>query len=249
MSSEHATGHGERRNPPAGLAVFFAMNGLCHTEYLHSTTILLALCKYYGRLADMNENSGPALAPPGAGLPGPELFIARLLFRRQLWTGSRESFNAAFNREREAISKLYRSCDPEAATRRILIKRLRGMEDSSRNWSVWMTLDHLRIVNRFIAKTIEQLSRGAAHQRVASTANVKPSPAADASVAAEYEASCDNVLAAAEAVPELRTAARYAHPWFGSLDAFGWHAMAGSHMGIHRAQLERIIEGLRGAGG
>jgi hypothetical protein len=29
----------------------------------------------------------------------------------------------------------------------VLIARPRGLEDSSRYWSVWMTLDHLRIVH------------------------------------------------------------------------------------------------------
>jgi hypothetical protein len=28
------------------------------------------------------------------------------------------------------------------------------------------------------------------------------------------------------------------------LDAAGWHALAGMHMGIHRAQIERILSGL-----
>ena len=194
----------------------------------------------------MNAISEPRLAPPGAGLPKIELFIARLIFRRRLGAGTRESFNADFKRERERISNLYRNCDPEAAARRVLIKRLRGMEDSSRNWSVWMTLDHLRMVNRAIAHNIDRLSRGAVPKVVASTAAVKPSPRADASVTAEYESSCESVLEAAEAATELKTKARYAHPWFGSMDAFGWHALSGYHMGLHRVQMELIIEGLRG---
>jgi hypothetical protein len=59
-----------------------------------------------------------------------------------------------------------------------------------------------------------------------------------------FEASCDEMLAAAAAVPDLKTAARYAHPWFGPLDAAGWHALAASHMAIHRAQIAKIIAAL-----
>ena len=81
----------------------------------------------------------------------------------------------------------------------------------------------------------------------ASTATVKPSPAVTASVVAEYEESCDALLAAVAAAPNLTTAARFAHPWFGPLDAAGWHALAGGHMGIHRVQIERILKGLAAA--
>jgi len=28
------------------------------------------------------------------------------------------------------------------------------------------------------------------------------------------------------------------------MDAAGWHALAGAHMGIHRKQLENILKGL-----
>ena len=41
-----------------------------------------------------------------------------------------------------------------------------------------------------------------------------------------------------------QTAARYRHPWFGPLDAAGWHALAATHMGVHRRQLERILAAL-----
>jgi hypothetical protein len=77
-----------------------------------------------------------------------------------------------------------------------------------------------------------------------STANVKPNKSVTASVADAYEAACDKLLKTVGSVENLRTPARYAHPWFGPLDAFGWHALAGGHMGIHRVQLERIIRGL-----
>jgi hypothetical protein len=91
----------------------------------------------------MTPPTEPKLAAPGAGLPKGELFIARLLFALQRWIGTRDSFTARFLEERQAISSLVRSCNNESAARRILIRRPPGLEDSSRNWSVWMTLDHL----------------------------------------------------------------------------------------------------------
>ena len=193
----------------------------------------------------MNSNVEPKLAAPGAGLPAIELLIARSLFTLQLRTGNRDSFNNLFIRERDAIRRLANLCDAKSAATRVLIKRLAGMEDSSRNWSVWMTLDHLRIVNHGIAKTIGTLAKEVVPPGQASTAAVKPNPTADASVVAGYEASCDAVLTAVAAAPNLKTNARYSHPWFGPLDARGWHAMAGTHMTVHRKQIEQIRRGFK----
>ncbi len=192
----------------------------------------------------MNSNAEPNLAPPGAGLPAIELFIGRMMFTLNRWTTTRQRSNARFQKERDAIHALLRSCDAESGGRRVLIERSRGMEDSSRHWSVWMTLDHLRIVNREMARVIHDLTQGRLPEGKASTASVKPSPEATAAVAAEYEEACDALLATVAAASDLKTAMRHAHPWFGPLNAAGWHALAGGHMGIHRVQIERILDGL-----
>ncbi len=191
----------------------------------------------------MTSTIEPKLAAPGAGLPAIELFIARALFALRRTTGNRDSFTATFRDERTAIEKRYRSCDTESAARRVLIRRLPGLEDSSRYWSVWMTLDHLRIVHQSIATVIGSLVKGVVPALASSTARVKPSPAANASVVAEYEKSCDALLATVAAAPDLKTRMRFAHPWFGPLDASGWHALAGAHIRIHRAQIDRIVTG------
>jgi hypothetical protein len=193
-------------------------------------------------LLKMNATSeAPKLAPPGAGLPYPELLIARLLFKFRRWRGNRDSFTEHFQRERAVIHGLVQSCDAEAAACRVLIPRLRGLEDSSRNWSVWMTLDHLRIVNHGILRTIESLAKGVVPSGKASTAAVKPSPDVDATILSKYEKSCDLFLTTVANVPNLKTSVRHAHPWFGPLDASGWHALAGGHMSVHRAQIESIL--------
>ena len=192
----------------------------------------------------MNPNSEPQLAPPGAGLPKIELFIGRLMFAAQRITGNRESFNARFQQERGTIRQLLHPLDPDSAARRVLIKRPPGLEDSSRYWSVWMTLDHLRIIHGSMIRIIGALAKGVKPPGKASTAAVKPSPQVTGTVVAEYEKSCDDLLAKVAAVGNLKTSLRYAHPWFGPLDAAGWHALASNHMGIHRVQIERIIQGL-----
>jgi hypothetical protein len=190
----------------------------------------------------MTTDPEPKLAPPGAGLPPLELFIARLLFAWSSHRATRESSNARFERERGAIRALAGRCDAESGARRVLIARLRGIEDSSRYWSVWMTLDHLRIVNENIARIIGSLAVGKVPDGTASTARVKPSPGATAACAAEFEQSCDALQTTVAGIADLKTAARYAHPWFGPLNAAEWHTIAGIHMGLHRAQIERILD-------
>jgi hypothetical protein len=195
----------------------------------------------------MNANPEPQLAPPGAGLPTLELWIGRGRFAWQRWTGSRELFNRHFEQERQRICALVKTCNEESRARRVLIKRVRGLEDSSRYWSVWMALDHLRIVNGSFDRIIRALTRGIVPEGRASTATVKPSPLVTAAVTAEYERACDALLATVAGVGDWHASLRYAHPWFGPLNASGWHALAGGHMGIHRAQIERILQGLRRA--
>ena len=192
----------------------------------------------------MDEIPDPKLAPPGAGLPLPELLIARLIFGFRRLTGSRDTFDAHFSSERATIGSLVESCEPESRSKRVLIQRVRGLEDSSRYWSVLMTLDHLRIVNRSITGLIGALSKAECPPGKASTAAVKPNPAVTESVIADYEASCDDLLAVVADTSDLKTKERFIHPWFGSMDASGWHAMAALHLGIHRVQIERIMKGL-----
>lgn len=193
----------------------------------------------------MSASIDPQLAPPGAGLPAIELWVARLLFALTRRRGNRETFAARFEQERRAIQALVDSCSEAQRGEQVLISRLRGLEDSSRNWSVWMTLDHLRITNTALIRVITALTHGKVPPGKATTAAVKPSATVTATVEVEFERSCDGVLAAITAAHDLKTQVRFAHPWFGPLDAFGWAAMAGMHMGIHRVQIQSIMAGLR----
>ncbi len=189
----------------------------------------------------MNETAAaPHLAPPGAGIPVIERIAGRAILTLRRWLGSRERFSREFSSERATIETLYGSLDNLTLSTRVLIPRLRGLEDSSRYWSVLMTLDHLRIVNTQIASVIMSLVDGVVPQEKASTAAVKPDPDVRPGVIEMYEASCDRFLNVADSPASLDSRDRYSHPWFGPLNAAGWHAMAAMHMRIHRAQLALI---------
>lgn len=185
--------------------------------------------------------SHPKLAPPGAGIPAVERLVGGILLRLHRLRVTPSSFAAQFEHERRTIASLYTGLDASALGIRVLVPRLRGLEDSSRFWSVWMTLDHLRIVNDSITGVIDELTRGRVPQGTASTAAVKPSEQVGGEVVTAYEASCDRLVQLVAPKLTLRTELQFAHPWFGPLDAAGWHAMSAIHMGIHRGQIERIL--------
>ncbi|NBV79072.1 MAG: DinB family protein [Verrucomicrobia bacterium] len=192
------------------------------------------------------QNASPQLAAPGAGLPGIELPIARVLFTLRAWTHGRRRIDALFRQERALIAELVRACPAGRLGERVLIPRPRGLEDSSRYWSVLMTLEHLRLVNLACAAIICELSEGRVPAGKASTADVKPSPDVTEAVISAYEASCDEVLAAVESAKDLDSAARFPHPWFGPMSARRWHVLAAVHLGLHRHQIEAILRGLKG---
>jgi hypothetical protein len=189
----------------------------------------------------MTTTQNPRLAPPGAGLPWIELQIGRLLFGLRRLMGNRASFLQTFRDEQDKIRTLINRFPAGARGRQILIPRAVGLEDSSRHYSAWMVLDHLRIVNNACVNIIGELTAGHAMSGSASTAAVKPDPAADASVEVSYNTSCRDVLVAIQSAGELHTKTRYPHPWFGPLDAHGWAAMVAMHMGIHRNQLALML--------
>ena len=187
--------------------------------------------------------SEPQLAPPGAGLPFHENLIARVLLGMKRLAGNSEAFTSHFIRERKAIHDLINDLDETTLTRRVLISRPRGLEDSSRYWSVLMTLDHLRIVHHGISGVLESLAAGRVPEDEVSTAAVKPDPAVSMEVIHAYQKSCDHLLATVARIRNFKTTARHIHPWFGPLDAHGWLALVSSHHGIHRKQIERILRG------
>lgn len=142
----------------------------------------------------MENSETPHLAPPGAGLPWIELQIARLLFAIRCQRGNSASFIGRFREEQEKIRSLVYAFPIDQRGRRILIARAVGLEDSSRHYSAWMVLDHLRIVNDACVDIITSLLRAEEINGAVSTAAVKPDSAAGFSVETRYEASCRGVI-------------------------------------------------------
>ncbi len=189
----------------------------------------------------MPTDQEPTLQAPGAGLPWLENRIARILLRWKSRFGTPATFMAQFESERQRIHALIENCGDERLTRRVLIARLPGLEDSSRYWSVAMTLEHLRIVHHAFIGILTVLASEKIPSGEASTAAVKPRVDVGSGAIATYEESCDALLTCAAGIRDFKTKARYTHPWFGPMDAHCWLALSAGHMAIHRRQIERIL--------
>ena len=99
----------------------------------------------------------PKLDAPGAGLPAMELFVARTMFRIQRWLKPRAFWDELFETERSNILALVSDLGDATSRQQVLVRRIRGLEDSSRFWSVCMVLDHLNIVNKTMLGAIVSL--------------------------------------------------------------------------------------------
>ncbi|MBX9951096.1 MAG: hypothetical protein K2Y39_18140, partial [Candidatus Obscuribacterales bacterium] len=91
-------------------------------------------------------NSAPKLGKPGAGLPFYEWFIAKyLLFPQRFRTTDNAQAIAAFAEESNHVIRIVSQLAPGQLAEKRLIRRLRGLEDNSRYWSIAMAIEHMII--------------------------------------------------------------------------------------------------------
>ena len=190
------------------------------------------------------ESTEPTLASPGAGLPLHEqLLIKFFILPRLSRKLSREEAIALFDAEgREALT-LAQGLSEENLVRPVLIDRVRGIEDSSRNWSVVMTLHHLIIVGAGIKQAIQLLNRGTVPNRETRIQDVKPDPNTGPEILRKFEDWLDQHPEGLKNLPWPQDV-KHVHPWFGPMNADVWLRLNAVHNGLHRKQIEKIIEGL-----
>jgi hypothetical protein len=122
---------------------------------------------------------------------------------------SREEAAATFSREHGAILGLLPGKDAEQLSEPMLIKRLPGLEDSSRYWSLLMVLDHLRIVNEEITGVISCLTSGTLPDQAADIAKVKPSGSVSEEVIAEFDKGCERFTQTVVTAEILKTVLKF----------------------------------------
>jgi DinB superfamily len=187
----------------------------------------------------------PSLAPPGAGLPPLDAWFVRRFGRFQLrlgLPGDRAADAAAGFAD--ALAARAAALDDATLARRVLVPPMRGLEDSSRNWSPGMVLEHLLITGRGMLTIALALSHGRSVDRVVRTADVKPRGGDERRVAAEF-AELHRTLPArwrAERGAQL-SGPTHDHPWFGPLTASDWIRLVAFHLRLHTRQFDRILAG------
>jgi hypothetical protein len=192
----------------------------------------------------LNAMKTPAsvkLAPPGAGIPPLEITLAKVLFAVLRRTKGPGWATKHFHAEASTMVRLAGSLTPQAANTQVLIPRVVGIEDSSRNWSVLMTLDHLVIVNSTIIDIIESLSSERLFSRRVSIAAVKPKSTQSMETITRFARTTQDYVERISHIGSLVSSTRHSHPWFGPLDALSWHWLATIHHTIHRRQIQKIM--------
>lgn len=184
------------------------------------------------------------LAPPGAGLPLHEAWTLRLFGRFMLRRGT--TWDSALDDIETISSRMiarFSSLPLEMQSNRVLVKRLQGLEDSSRYWSPAMVLEHLCITGEAMLSMVILLSNGGTSSHRVSTAAVKPVGLSPDEVLRTFttlhRGARPRLLE--RAGPE-REAGKHPHPWFGALHATDWIRMTAFHLRLHEKQLELILQ-------
>ncbi len=188
-------------------------------------------------------NPANQLAAPGAGLP----FLHRIMLRWYVYPfiaknaapeQSAKSFNIVYAKILDEVKDL----STPALNQRVLVAPQLGLEDSSRYWSVAMTLDHLLIVGKQIEKGVIELSNGRTIPVKVDIAKVKPvekDTAAD--IVNEYKKFVlESPLRITEGAKNWQSPMKHYHPWFGPFSLKGWFWLLGAHGGIHLKQIRAI---------
>lgn len=177
----------------------------------------------------------------GTGLPAFEQFYLNLFFKIGCSVTSDQSALSGFEASSRDILEIVDSNDIGLLSQEILIPRLQGMQDSSRNWSVLMVLEHLAIVNKAIMETIRSLRSGSQPFGKIVLANFQPDENAGSEAIERFRETNRRYWSFAKSHQPLRTGLTHLHPWFGELDGHAWHCLAAAHQKIHRRQIYKIL--------
>jgi len=189
----------------------------------------------------------PVLEKPGAGLPFFEWLslraVAPFIGAHSDW----EENWSLLDKSNAKIFSMIESLDDEQLGQPVLVPRIRGIEDSSRYWSVAMTLEHLIIVGMAQKYIIQSLAKGQVPSQKASTATVKPAginpPRAQVQMYRDFINALRPELDPLKDIAETNKL-KYAHPWFGKFNMLQWQWMFQAHTHVHRAQIKEIVKGL-----
>lgn len=188
----------------------------------------------------------PKLAPPGAGIPWWSKLFARYIYFPKITQGSWDDANRVYEAQMRKILDLVAATPPQLLTQRALVPPIQGLEDSSRYWSIQMTLEHLVIVSEGIGQMIGLLSQGRVPPIEVDTAKVKPlgEETVEESLRKFRSLAETHVSRINAATKDRASKTTHPHPWFGPFTAHQWNWLLGVHAGVHRQQIKEIRKAL-----
>lgn len=194
-------------------------------------------------VSSQNDKNEPKLDVPGAGIPFYQrlflrFFVKPLIANRSTWENSKLDFE-------KIHTKIYRelqNLSDEQLNHRILVPPMIGLEDSSRFWSVAMSIEHLGIVGRQIFQLIQLMTHGQVPNRKADTATVKPLGKLSAQAAKDdFLKYCSQDFALLNSqIGDPKSPILFSHPWFGKMNAKQWYWLLSTHAVIHLKQIREI---------
>jgi len=189
-------------------------------------------------------NVQPTLDEPGAGLPWYETFYLRYVtFPNYVRTMTWHSGVELFHEEGQKIKTLIEPMSDAQLLTPVLIDRLRGLEDSSRNWSPVMVLEHLVIVGREFKDIIISLNDEKVPTKDLEIADVKPSQQTGKEIIGRFNGFQDEFITVMSDERYHRSSAmKYRNPWLGPLNSFQWLCLAAGHQYLHRTQIQKILK-------
>lgn len=191
----------------------------------------------------MNE---PQLEKPGAGLPFFESLYVRWYVGPFQSKKSDKAMNLRlFKMIGGRLVKEFNAVPPEKRDQKVLVPRMKGVEDSSRNWSPNEVLEHLMITGEGMRGLIVDLANGRTSDYVVKIENFKPKgkyKGGDASQ--DFKKFVDETVALLEPLKIEDAGPTHLHPWLGRFNALQWTWLIAGHGGLHLAQLQAIKKGL-----
>jgi hypothetical protein len=181
----------------------------------------------------------------GAGLPQIErLFIKRVLVPsiRIVCTWNIALF--MIKREVRIIENLVSNFDEETLQKRVVINRAFAIEDHSRDYSINMTLEHLRIAGTAVMAVIDTLSNEKEFPKEIKIEAVKPKENAKDEAKKFFEF-MKNYAEYIKNHKKNYSKMTKKHPWFVNFNNFDWSCFMFMHTFIHRRQIEAIIKELK----
>ncbi len=190
-----------------------------------------------------NSHAHLKLQPPGNGLPFLEALIVRYYYG--MFVSKKVAPEQSYKNIHLYTHKILQTIKDLSTLhleQKILIPKLPGMEDSSRYWSIHMTLEHLVIVGKSMKHVITELSKGHAISVKVDIAKVKPLGEMSSQEAiTEFETFFSTLPEDLQKqVGDIDSPTRLYHPWLGSSTARQWLWLFASHQGIHYNQIKNI---------